>query len=371
MITINEENITEYLRSIGQLPADAASPRTGDRAGDGAEVVAGPRAGAPAGAGRGDGAGEGVAVRSLGGGVSNVVLRVTGPGLDMVVKQALPKLNVAEEWLADIDRVEKEVACLKLLMEGLADGSVPKLLFYDKANYSYGMEMLPERYRMWKSDLLGGEVRQPVAERVGEMLGEIHALTWNRSRIGDAFDDVLPFTQLRIDAYYRTTGSRHPDFAHHFERVIEMALGCRQALVHGDYSPKNILVDPSDHVVLLDYEVAHFGDPAFDAAFLLNHLMLKAMHVPQARSALCASALSFWGKYLETLKARGVNAPTDLEARTVSHLGCLQLARIDGKSPAEYIVDTAEKEAVRRFAKEILADGLARISDVVEKMRLR
>lgn len=337
MITLSQDNIVSYLREIGQLPPQ----RPG---------VPEPR------------------VTSLGGGVSNIVLRVTDGDIDMVIKQALPRLNVAEEWLASIDRVGIEVECLKLFERGLPPGAVPKLLYYDADNYSYGMTMLPEQFRMWKSELLEGRVREEIARSVGDLLGQIHGMTWDRAQIGPTFDDVKPFTQLRIDAYYRTTQSRHPEDAVYFDRAIDLALNQKETLVHGDFSPKNILVDEAGQVVLLDYEVAHFGDPAFDLGFLLNHLVLKAVHVPRARTQLQEAAMAFWDAYQNGFAKKGVTPSTDLEERVVAHLGCLQLARIDGKSPAEYIQDEREKETVRRFAKGLLRDGVRKLGDVIDRL---
>jgi aminoglycoside phosphotransferase (APT) family kinase protein len=120
-------------------------------------------------------------------------------------------------------------------------------------------------------------------------------------------------------------------------------------LVHGDFSPKNVLVY-GGRLVLLDHEVAHFGDPAFDLGFSLTHLLSKAHHLVATRDAFGRAALDYWRVYSATigdLPWRG-----DLEPRAVRHtLACL-LARVAGRSPLEYL-DAEERarqhEAVLRL----------------------
>lgn len=325
---LRQESVVAYLRDLGVLPASDAR------------------------------------VTPLGGGVSNVVLRVQGAGLDIVVKQALPMLRVEEEWLASVERLRAEVACLQFLSAHLPPGSVPDLVFYDRARFAYGMTMVPDHFRTWKEELLGGRIRLAVAERVGRLLGEIHGLTWERRRIGDTFDDLEPFHQLRVDPYYRTVADRHAEVSGQIRDLIGLMEANRRSLVHGDYSPKNILVD-GGRPVLLDYEVAHYGDPAFDTGFLVNHLFLKAVHVPGARPALRDAVRAFWAGYGQALGSHLGPLPADLEARTVRHLGALQLARIDGKSPAEYVRAPAEKDTVRQLGKRLLTEGPARLEDAL------
>ena len=117
------------------------------------------------------------------------------------------------------------------------------------------------------------------------------------------------------------------------------------ALVHGDVSPKNILVGP-DGPVFLDAECAWYGDPAFDLAFCLNHLLLKCVWVPSAKEKLlqCFSVLS--SSYLQRFSSG------NLEERTASLLPALLLARVDGKSPVEYL-DEAQRSFVRERARSL------------------
>jgi 5-methylthioribose kinase len=124
--------------------------------------------------------------------------------------------------------------------------------------------------------------------------------------------------------------------------------------VHGDFSPKN-LVAYDGPMMMLDFEVAHWGDPAFDCAFLLSHLVLGAGHHEHLRDAFLDEAVRFWRAYRVAAGAAGAQEPA-----VVAELACLLLARIDGKSPVEYLTQQRKREAVRRYARSLLLDGACR-----------
>jgi 5-methylthioribose kinase len=117
-------------------------------------------------------------------------------------------------------------------------------------------------------------------------------------------------------------------------------------LVHGDYSPKNVLIREGT-LVLLDHEVIHFGDPAFDLGFSLTHFLSKAHHLPGMREGFADAAKFYWATYREVVEELPWAA--DIEERAVRHtLGCL-LARVAGRSPLEYLDEgelARQREAV-------------------------
>ncbi len=306
-------------------------------------------------------------IRELGGGVSNTVLLVESDGRRFVLKQALGRLRVAEEWLSDRQRVFRESAALEKLEPYLPQGSLPKVLFEDRDNFLYAMSAAPEGSASWKDLLLEGEIRAETAGRVGELLARLDSVSWRGSsgESGDwerEFGDQTIFDQLRIDPYYRATALRHPDLAPLAARLIEESAARRVCLAHGDWSPKNFLVD-GPRVMAIDFEVIHFGDPTFDTAFLLNHLVLKSFYRPQWRDSYAAAGARFWQTYLS-----GVPREDWIEAATLEHLGWLMLARVDGKSPAEYLRDAALRDRVRRFARDLIADPPGSVAEVFEKV---
>ena len=187
------------------------------------------------------------------------------------------------------------------------------------------MSAAPVRSASWKDLLLDGEILVETAERVGELLAGMGSVSWRDASWEREFGDQTIFDQLRIDPYYRATARRHPDLAPLSARLIEESAARRVCLTHGDWSPKNFLVD-GPRVMAIDFEVIHFGDPAFDTAFLLNHLLLKSFYRPEWADLYAAAAARFWQTYLD-----GVPRESWIEPATLQHLGWLMLARVDGK----------------------------------------
>jgi aminoglycoside phosphotransferase (APT) family kinase protein len=304
-------------------------------------------------------------IRELGGGVSNEVLIVEGPEGRWVAKQSLGKLRVEDDWRSSRERIFREAAAIESL-GSILDGAVPQVVHVDRENYLYVMTAAPEGSRMWKQSLLEGRVEQPVAEKAGKLLAAMIRAGEANPAFRTEFEDRTVFDELRVDPYYRTTASRHPDVAEPLQRLIQDSWSIRTSLVHGDYSPKNMLVRDGE-VFLIDFEVVHWGDPAFDSAFLLNHLMLKAFYRRGDASRYFQAAKGFWGALAS---GAGESAGSGFEAMTVRHLGGLMLARIDGKSPVEYLRDEDTKESVRRVAKRLLREQprtLKESFDIVEK----
>ncbi|MFQ6030527.1 MAG: phosphotransferase family protein, partial [Dehalococcoidia bacterium] len=222
-------------------------------------------------------------VELLGWGVSNTLVKVCLRDDCLVIKQSLAQLRVAGEWFADRDRIDRERACIEVLSGILSPRSVPQVRHADPDNYLFVMSCAPEGGVNWKEQLLGGEVDREVAHRVGEVLGQVHSRTSGDLRVRDEFIDDQPFIQLRIDPYHRRTAQAHPDLAELIHREARHMLEVKEVLVHGDYSPKNIIVT-SGEVFLLDFEVVHYGNPVFDLAFMLSHLFLKSIHLPDRQS---------------------------------------------------------------------------------------
>jgi 5-methylthioribose kinase len=298
------------------------------------------------------------ALAELGGGVSNTVLLARTDRGRIVLKQALGRLRVEQEWLSDRTRIFRESAAMKALGAVLPPKSVPSLVFEDRENLIFAMAAAEETAAPWKDLLMRGEIHAETAAGVGSMLGEVIRSTWANAAYEREFGDQAVFDQLRIDPYYRTTARRHPDLAGRFQALMEQSAARRVSMVHGDWSPKNFLVD-GVVVTAIDWEVVHYGDPAFDSAFLLNHLRLKAFRNPQWKSRYREAAGAFW-------KQLWVRLPEDaewFETATLAHLGCLMLARVDGKSPAEYLTEGLKVE-VREFARRLIASPPWSVSDL-------
>ena len=295
---------------------------------------------------------ESCAIRALPGGVSCDVFAVEADGRLFCVKQALDKLRVAAQWHAPPDRSHAEVAWMQFVAK-IDPRWVPQILGEDRARHLFAMEFLPpETYPVWKSLLAAGRADAGFAARVGEAVARIHAATAGREDIARTFANQAQFHALRLDAYLLHTAAKPPDVAETIRALAQGVAKARIALMHGDMSPKNILCGP-EGPVFLDAETCCFGDPAFDLAFCLNHLLLKCVWHPEHATAYAASFVALKDAYFA--KADWEER-AGLERRTAGLLAAFLLARIDGKSPVEYITSEHDKDFVRALAKEFLTD---------------
>jgi aminoglycoside phosphotransferase (APT) family kinase protein len=293
-----------------------------------------------------------VQIEALSWGVSNAVLRATTSKGAMIVKQSRPQLRTKLAWFSDLNRVFRELEVMQMLEVFLPEGTVPKVLHVDRENYAFAMSHAPMESRVWKEDLLTGQVDQSVGERAGKILGRIHEVTSRNPDLVRSFADSTVFVQLRVDPFYRSIQKRWPDLASVIEPIIAGLLNTQQALCHGDYSPKNILVHAKGFT-LVDYETAYFGDPAMDLGFFLSHVVLKAVHQANQRSDYFDLTCSFWEGYSREVTF----APLlDLQNRTMGHLAVCALARIDGTSPVDYLNQEIQRETVRRWCRWLLSN---------------
>jgi 5-methylthioribose kinase len=275
-------------------------------------------------------------IEELTGGVACAVFAVRGRGKRVVVKQALERFRVADEWLVPPERALTEARALEL-MARLAPGSVPRLLDSDPDAFALVMEAAPAEWRSWKTLLLEGAADAAIAAWLGALLAVVH------SADGD-IGSSESFEAQRVDPYLRTIQRRHPELADRIGAYVDRLLGTTECVVHGDYSPKNVLVG-DDGLWVIDWEVTHRGDPTFDLAFMLNHLLLKTIHRAQAREGYEACGRAFLEAY-----GRDVDMPYLLGL-----VGCLLLARVDGKSPAEYLTEP-QRERARAAGTALLSD---------------
>lgn len=280
--------------------------------------------------------------------MSSDVVRVDCDDRTFVVKRALEKLKVKDDWFADVGRTRYEHLYMECVSAFLPH-AVPQVLHVNDAKGYFCMEWLGDGWSNWKQSLLQGSWSREHAREAGRILGIIHRSTHGDPALEKAFDSTGNFHQLRLNPYLLTTGRRHPSLQSLFTAEAERITSTRQCLIHGDYSPKNMLVRDG-RLVVLDCEVAWYGDPSFDLAFLLSHLHLKALlHAPNSAAAmdLVTAAREAY------LTERRLDASDAVEFRghVARLLLMLMLARVDGKSPVEYLAgDPHRQYFIRRFA---------------------
>lgn len=293
--------------------------------------------------------------KPLAGGVSSDIWRVDIGGRSLCVKRALPELRVAADWRVPVERSDYEFAWLTEAGQ-IAPRSIPKLLGRSVAGHMFAMEFLsPDDYPVWKRLLFNGVIDVAFATAVGDALGRVHAGTAHRSDIAARFATDDLFFALRLDPYFNAAAVRNPDLKFAIDDVVQRTARAKLTLVHGDVSPKNILSGP-EGPIFLDAECAWFGDPAFDVAFCLNHLLLKAF-VNQGSRELFDALLAGYTPHIawEPLE--------QIMFRIVRLLPALLLARVDGKSPVEYLSD-GQISTVRTTARSMISQAPETMSDL-------
>jgi aminoglycoside phosphotransferase (APT) family kinase protein len=276
---------------------------------------------------------DSVRMTPLAGGVSSDIFKVQAGARVLVVKRALSRLRTADRWEAPTSRNRHEADWLETVAR-ILPGAAPAVLARDDGAGLFAMEYFdPRSFPVWKERLRDGEVDLGFAAEVGRRLAAIHAGTAGDAAVAGQFATDSIFHAIRLEPYFEAAARRHQDVGEALLSLSRRTLAAKLALVHGDVSPKNILVG-GDGPVFLDAECAWYGDPAFDLAFCLNHLLLKCLWNRAAAPRLLAAFDSLAASYLDgaTWESRAA-----VERRTAALLPALLLARVDGKSPVEYL----------------------------------
>ncbi len=304
-------------------------------------------------------------IQTLAGGVSNrtvLVERLSGEA--WVLKQALAKLRVQVDWFSPPERVHREALGLRWLEQLAPPGTITPLVFEDFEHHLIAMQAVPRPHRNWKTMLLEGELQSAHVRQFGSLLGAVHwTCSERRTELEADFADRSYFESLRLEPYYGYTASQVPAAAGFLNDLMAETLQRADTIVHGDYSPKNILVY-NGRLILLDHEVIHFGDPGFDLGFSITHFLSKAHHMPHRRASFLRSTNRYWThywNYVSTARWAG-----ELEQRAVRHtLGCL-LARVRGRSPLEYLSDVAQERQTAAVL-TLISDTPKTISDLCKQ----
>ncbi len=292
--------------------------------------------------------------KPLKGGVSSDIFLVSDGTTQLIVKQALEKLKVKDDWYADTDRNRVEYTFMRYVQAFMPE-SVPKLIAANEEDGYFVMEYLDDSYRNWKQALLAGIFDGEITSKAAACLAQLHTQAFQDRELKELFPKNDFFYKLRIEPYLITTGTRHPKLSDYFFDEAERLQQREITLIHGDFSPKNIMIG-KNRIVLLDHEVACIGDPVFDIAFLLSHLLLKKLYLGAKMGVLPDISRIFLAQY---------EANSSLEKLGVSGTGIgrllllLLLARVDGKSPVEYL-DENKQNFVRTFvANNLQKDNVA------------
>jgi aminoglycoside phosphotransferase (APT) family kinase protein len=321
-MTITTESIGAYLAKRGVVPKDAE-----------------------------------LTVEELAGGVSGTVLAVRGPGIALVVKQALPQLRVAEEWIAPARRTDTEAAALRLAAK-IIPGLVPPVVDSDAGEHVVVIQHAPAGWRNWQEEMLAGRPHAASGAWAGDTLGRLHAGTAGDAEVAAAFADYEAFELLRLEPYHGVVMERLPRLAAAIAPLVDELRDGRACLVHGDYAPKNILLG-RDGAWVLDAEVAHVGNPVFDLSFFLAFPLLTAVQKPELAGACAELVAGFIAAY-----ARRAPALVPTAVSLSAHTGAMVLARTDGRSPAAFLGRAAARRA-RKLGERLLLEPVPDLAAVV------
>jgi aminoglycoside phosphotransferase (APT) family kinase protein len=304
-----------------------------------------------------------VQVTALTGGVSSDIVRVDLDGQALCLKRALPTLKVARYWAADVRRSLHEIDWLRAAHR-IVPTAVPPVLAADEELCMFAMPFLDARsHPLWKSELLAGRVHRGFASSVAAVLAALHGATAADTTVAQRFAHHEDFAALRLDPYLGATAAAHPTLSSILLALRERTARTRLALIHGDVSPKNILRGPHGPVIL-DAECACHGDPAFDVAFLLNHLFLKCLVNPGVHREYLDEARDACSTY----ESCCTHEPwSQMQLRVATLLPALMLARVDGLSPVEYLGDEARKNLVRSFARDQLVSAASTLPGILDR----
>ena len=298
----------------------------------------------------------------LTGGVSSDIWCIETENGLVCAKRALSKLRVVADWRAPVERNLYEARWLQVAHLASA-GCAPELLGQHAELGVLVMRYLPPAdFRLWKKELHAGHVEPTTAKELGQILSSIHSYAAKRPELAQEFPTEQIFFEIRLAPYLIATAEQHPNLASALLALVAQTQKNAKTLVHGDVSPKNILLG-AHGPVLLDAECATWSDPAFDLAFCLNHLLLKCLWTPSSSSDFLNSFDVLAQTYFQAVDWEH---PQELEARAARLLPGLLLARVDGKSPVEYITLDKQKNMVRRIASASLLNPPSQLQHIAQ-----
>lgn len=298
-------------------------------------------------------------VETLTGGVSCVVLAVSNGDVDLVVKQALPELKTKAKWVADQRRAIVEADAMQIY-HLITPDSVPELIDCDADEFTLTMSRLPRSCTNWKIDIFEGRIYTEMGASLGKVLAAWHNAAAVSDEIKEKFMEDSLFEQLRVAPFYRAVMDKNPDLQPVICVLIDEITTLKITLVHGDFSPKNIMATTDHRPIVLDFEVAHIGNPVFDLAFLLAHLLCKIIHAPQSsqKQLLVETAKQFLASYQQTTRL-------SVAASLPHHIALIALARVEGVSPVNYL-DESDQQRLVVLTKSALLDSGMTVTGLLE-----
>jgi 5-methylthioribose kinase len=238
-------------------------------------------------------------------------VRISPSGRSLVLKQARPALERFPEYQVTTERIVFEWRYYEIARASDPGGVLPKVLAFDERERVLILEDLGSAERLDEALRKGGDGRS-AAHALGQFLGRVHGATRDPALARDFSNDAMRrlhgdhifFLPFRENAFPLSPRLRHraeevwkdAALTARADEAYARYLGAGDALVHGDVQAGNVLLAPSGPK-LLDAEIAHLGDPAFDLGTLVAHLCVNAL---AQRAAVPSAVTALWSAYQET-----------------------------------------------------------------------
>jgi hypothetical protein len=289
---------------------------------------------------------KGASVTTLEGGISSETLAVQLPTGSYVVKRALSQLRVEEEWRADPERIFAEGEALEWFND-LTPEYAPRPLAAVEKSWALLLPMAPSPSPDLRRIILDSPLlfQEEAARTLGKILFEWHAADPGKA-LGSRLDDITRLTDLRVDPFYRDMAGRWASHQKVIYALAEELLEVRTAVVHGDFTPKNVLILPDGGLWVIDSEVSHIGNPVIDTAAMVAHLLLKQV-LYRKDAHIHATLRRAQKAFLSEL------GPESCPSSLGGHVGLFMAVRVAGRAQVPYL-----SEELRSAASQIARDLL-------------
>ena len=305
--------------------------------------------------------------KKLTGGVSSEVYHVKTNKNNYCIKRSLKRLLVKKKWIANTNRIKFEYLWLKHCQNILKRNIPNTYEFNNKKKYIVMEYLKTSQYKTLKQLYFNKIININTIRSISKHLYKIHSNSNNYKTKKTFEGNYKNFYDLRLDPYFNEVGRVYPKYKGYIKKINENYIKHSNTLVHGDFSPKNILVG-KNKIIYLDAECCNFGDPVFDLVFFTNHLLIKSIFFKDKSQEFIKLYISFYKEYLSNLSTKNFNSYID---RIIKMTPIMLLSRVDGKSPVEYINKVKIKNIIRKKSFLLLDSKISSLNDIIKVINER
>ena len=305
--------------------------------------------------------------KKLTGGVSSEVYHVKTNKNNYCIKRSLKRLLVKKKWIANTNRIKFEYLWLKHCQNILKRNIPNTYEFNNKKKYIVMEYLKTSQYKTLKQLYFNKIININTIRSISKHLYKIHSNSSNYKTKKTFEGNYKNFYDLRLDPYFNEVGRVYPKYKGYIKKINENYIKHSNTLVHGDFSPKNILVG-KNKIIYLDAECCNFGDPVFDLVFFTNHLLIKSIFFKDKSQEFIKLYISFYREYLSNLSTKHFNSYID---RIIKMTPIMLLSRVDGKSPVEYINKVKIKNIIRKKSFLLLDSKISSLNDIIKVINER